>query len=86
MAKPRQAETDRCEGAVWRRSSFCQGADQTCVDVAFTRAEVLVRDSKDPSGARLAFSGEEWRVFLLGVYAGEFDLPSGMTRSAAVLS
>lgn len=58
----------------WRRSSFSQGSDQTCVEVAFEQARILVRDSKDPAGPVLHFSPKEWDVFLLGVGNGEFDL------------
>lgn len=60
----------------WRRSSFSQGSDQTCVDVAFTGHDVLVRDSKDPQGPVLIFSTREWQVFLLGVHNHEFALPN----------
>lgn len=60
---------------VWRHSSYSQGADQTCVDVAFTEPAVAVRDSKDTEGPILCFTPREWHVFLLGVRAGEFDLP-----------
>lgn len=60
----------------WRHSTCSQGADQTCVDVAFTGEVVAVRDSKEPSGPLLRFTPAEWRVFLCGVKAGEFELPS----------
>ncbi|ODU06303.1 MAG: hypothetical protein ABS81_05090 [Pseudonocardia sp. SCN 72-86] len=59
----------------WRRSTFSQGSDQTCVDVAFTPGAVHVRDSKDPDGPVLTFSAREWEVFLLGVHNREFALP-----------
>lgn len=58
----------------WRRSSFSQGSDQTCVEVDFEQDRILVRDSKDPDGPVLRFSPMEWDVFLLGVGNGEFDL------------
>jgi hypothetical protein len=45
------------------------------VDVAFAIGGVLVRDSKVPDGPVLEFSVAEWRVFLRGVWAGEFDPP-----------
>ena len=34
----------------------------------------LMRDSKDPDGPKLAFSGAEWDAFLRDVKDGEFDL------------
>jgi Domain of unknown function (DUF397) len=36
---------------------------------------VLVRDSKDPDGAVLTFTVEEWDAFQAGVLAGEFARP-----------
>ncbi|GAA2773819.1 hypothetical protein GCM10020219_049930 [Nonomuraea dietziae] len=35
---------------------------------------VMVRDSKNPGGAVLAFTTGEWRAFLAGVRNAEFDL------------
>ena len=73
----------------WRRSSFSTGSDTTCVEVALgdpglddpglddaelDERAVLLRDSKDPAGPVLRFTATEWRVFLRGVYAGEFEL------------
>ncbi|GAA4535211.1 DUF397 domain-containing protein [Pseudonocardia xishanensis] len=59
----------------WQRSSYSQGSDQTCVDVAISAIAVHVRDSKDPDGPILRFSTVEWAVFLRGVHGGEFELP-----------
>jgi len=59
----------------WQHSSFSTGSDQTCVDVAVRDGRVLVRDSKNPDDGPLAFTFAEWQVFLLGVRAGEFELP-----------
>jgi hypothetical protein len=36
---------------------------------------VLLRNSTDPEGIRLAFSRDEWATFLDGVRTGDFDLP-----------
>ncbi|HEY0639735.1 MAG TPA: DUF397 domain-containing protein [Pseudonocardiaceae bacterium] len=57
----------------WRRSSCCQGANSTCVEVALGADVVALRDSKDQAGAVLVFSPAEWRAFLGGVRRGEFD-------------
>ena len=62
-------------GPRFRRSSHSQGADSTCIEVAVDCAGVAVRDSKHPDGPVLRFSFAEWRVFLLGVRGGEFELP-----------
>jgi hypothetical protein len=40
---------------------------------------VLVRDSKDPAGPRLAFTAAEWVAFLAGVKACEFDRFGGLS-------
>ena len=53
------------EQLTWRKSSRSaspQGGN--CVEVAALSDRVLVRDSKDPEGPRLAVSPSEWRVFL----------------------
>ncbi|MFB9676053.1 DUF397 domain-containing protein [Streptosporangium vulgare] len=62
------------EVGLWRKNSL-SGAGQDCVEVALadiSQAEpgpdadllVLVRDSKDPDGAILAFTSAEWDAFL----------------------
>jgi hypothetical protein len=55
----------------WRKSSR-SGADG-CVEVGEV-GDVLVRDSKDPSGPVLRFTREEWAAFVGGAEAGEFDM------------
>jgi hypothetical protein len=47
----------------WRKSSYSGNSGGNCTEVAATGAAVLVRDSKDPDGARLAFSAKAWRAF-----------------------
>ncbi|MDQ2883268.1 MAG: DUF397 domain-containing protein [Actinomycetota bacterium] len=57
----------------WRKSTFSnsQGA---CVEVAdLPGGGRGVRDSKNPAGAVLMFTGPEWSAFTAGVRAGEFD-------------
>jgi Domain of unknown function (DUF397) len=55
----------------WHKSSFSTGGN--CVEVAVTASgTVLVRDSKNPHGAVLAFTAAEWAAFGHGVRAGEF--------------
>ena len=59
--------------STWRRASFC--APSTCVEIAMPGDRVLVRDSKDPAArAVLEYTQDEWRAFVLGVKAGEFDV------------
>jgi hypothetical protein len=57
----------------WKRSGACSGADSTCVEVDLSGEEVAVRDSKDGGGPILRFTAAEWRAFVAGVRAGEFD-------------
>ncbi|KJY35558.1 DUF397 domain-containing protein [Streptomyces sp. NRRL S-495] len=49
---------------VWFKSSHSGGEGGNCVEVAETTESVLVRDSKDKSGPRLAFSPTAWRSFV----------------------
>jgi hypothetical protein len=56
----------------WCKSS--RSSDGACVEVAHTDGDVLVRDSKRPHGPVLRFSQQEWRAFVAGVLAGEFNL------------
>ncbi len=62
-------------GLIWRKSSYSGASGGDCVEIAqFPDTAMAVRDSKDPDGAVLAFAPEEWRSFVAGVKAGEFDL------------
>lgn len=57
----------------WIRSSYCW--DNACVEVAVAEnGDIVVRDSKSPNQSPLWFSPDEWRTFLDGAKAGEFDL------------
>ena len=56
----------------WRTSSK-SGAAGHCVQVAFLENATVVRDSKDPQGPILAFTGPEWDAFVGGAKDGEFD-------------
>jgi hypothetical protein len=58
---------------VWRKSSF-SSINGACVEVRTDGDTVQVRDTKDPDGPVLGFTGDEWAAFTAGVRAGEFDL------------
>jgi hypothetical protein len=61
------------DGAVWRKSTRSGPHCDNCVEVAFVDPAILVRDSKDPNGPVLVFTGAEWDAFLGGAQDGEFD-------------
>ncbi|WP_242883551.1 DUF397 domain-containing protein [Actinomadura litoris] len=47
----------------WRRSSHSGGQGGNCVEVADAASVIVVRDSKDPEGSRLALTPAAWRAF-----------------------
>ncbi|WP_155375497.1 DUF397 domain-containing protein [Catellatospora vulcania] len=59
--------------ATWRKSSRSDNNGGQCVEVAMAEIAVSVRDSKDPSGAVLTFTSDDWTAFLSGIKDGEFD-------------
>lgn len=59
-------------GLRWFKSSRSTAAGE-CVEVAVDGPEVAVRDSRDPQGPVLRFSGTAWRDFIAGVRTGSFD-------------
>lgn len=60
--------------AAWRTSSYSGGNGGQCVEVAGNQSEsgalAVVRDSKDPTGAVLAFRLRQWRQFTTAVKRG----------------
>jgi hypothetical protein len=65
------AELQQCS-LIWKKSTASGSAG--CVEVARANEMLLVRDSKDPSGSILTFSGAEWKEFLVGACSGEFNV------------
>jgi hypothetical protein len=48
----------------WFTSSYSNGAGGECIEAAFVRTGVLVRDSKVPGGPHVTVSAEAWHKFL----------------------
>jgi hypothetical protein len=69
-------DTDSTGGLHWRKSS--RSKDGGCVEVAFDKDCILVRDSKDRTGPTLRFNLAEWRVLLASIREG--DLGSHNSR------
>jgi len=58
--------------ATWFKSSYSNGQGE-CVEVAFIREAVAMRDSKDPNGPSLVFTPGEFNAFVRGAVDGEFN-------------
>ena len=65
------------DDSMFRKSSrsFPYLFQNHCVEVALDGETINIRDSKHPDGSQLSFNHCEWRAFIEGVKAGEFDLP-----------
>jgi hypothetical protein len=61
-----------CVEVAWVKSSYSSNDSPNCVEVAAATGAILVRDSKDPDGARFAFTPEAWASFL--AYAASHDV------------
>ncbi|NEY33236.1 DUF397 domain-containing protein [Streptomyces sp. PRKS01-65] len=48
----------------WIKSSYSTSDGPDCVEVATAPAHILVRDSKNPDGPRLALAPAAWAHFL----------------------
>lgn len=72
--KPSLASSDR----VWKTSSLFCDDGASCVQVHVADESVHIRDSKAVDSSGIApvqtYSLNEWRSFIAGVKAGEFDL------------
>jgi Domain of unknown function (DUF397) len=55
----------------WRKSSRSTGGND-CVEVAQTPTSCLVRDSKNPDGARLAVRPQAWAAFIADIKRGTY--------------
>ncbi|MEU6799857.1 DUF397 domain-containing protein [Streptomyces neyagawaensis] len=58
--KPHEASPD----SGWIKSSYSTDEGPDCVEVAAIPTAILVRDSKNPQGPRLALTPAAWGTFL----------------------
>lgn len=65
------------EGLRWFKSSYSPGGDAGgCVEVAhLPNGGMAIRDTKDRDGGVQQYSPDEWKPFIEGAKAGDFDLP-----------
>lgn len=54
----------------WKKSTY--SGDSSCVEVKSTGTAFLVRDTKNPDGAVLEFTNQEFMAFVAGVHMREF--------------
>ena len=54
----------------WKKSSYSNGNGGACVELSVQPLSTAVRDSKNPSGATLAFPATAFATFLTSVKAG----------------
>ena len=64
----RSSFNGNCLEWAFRKSSYSTNNGQ-CTEAALRDGVVLVRDSKDPTGPRLAFSPAQWQAFTCALKA-----------------
>ncbi|MEU7260740.1 DUF397 domain-containing protein [Streptomyces rimosus] len=60
--------------SAWRKSSYSGSNQGECLEVADGYSNVPVRDSKDPHGPALIFTGAAWSTFVADVKRGSFPV------------
>ncbi|MEU7056867.1 DUF397 domain-containing protein [Streptomyces sp. NPDC046197] len=59
---------DCLEITAWRKSTYSGGSSDNCLEVNDTAQPLVpVRDSKNPAGAAIVFSGAAWAAFVAGL-------------------
>jgi len=58
------ADTPSCIEIAWVKSSYSTDEGPDCVEVAPISGRILIRDSKNPAGPRLALAPTTWTAFL----------------------
>ncbi|HEV2784560.1 MAG TPA: DUF397 domain-containing protein [Actinophytocola sp.] len=60
-------------GVSWRKSSVSTTQPEACLEATCAADPMLVRDSKDQLGPRLAFPRRAWNVFIAELGASRLD-------------
>ncbi|MFD9739680.1 DUF397 domain-containing protein [Umezawaea sp. NPDC059074] len=60
--------------ASWKKSSYSNGQNGACAEVAFAGPDVWVRDSKNPVGQAIGVDVVKFTEFVSAIKAGCFDL------------
>ncbi|MEV4862483.1 DUF397 domain-containing protein [Streptomyces ossamyceticus] len=60
----RKPPTGDGQAPEWIKSSYSTPDGPDCLEVASTPATILIRDSKNPQGPRLALTPTAWATFL----------------------
>ena len=55
----------------WKVAKKCN--DGGCIRVASQSDQILIGDTKNPSGPVLSYTRDEWNAFVEGVRHGDFD-------------
>lgn len=70
---PNGVAADSITEAEWTKSA-ASGPTGDCVEVArLANGDVAVRNSRDASGPALVYTRSEFRAFVTGARAGDFD-------------
>jgi len=56
----------------WRKSTKC-GSAPDCAEVRMIDGRIEIRNSKAPEDGTATFTPSEWRAFVAGASAGEFE-------------
>ena len=69
----KQLNAPRLNQPEFIKSTYCTYPPGGCVEVARKGDFIVVRDAKDENQKALVFTLPEWKAFISGVKAGEFD-------------
>lgn len=51
----------------WRKSSYSDTGNDTCIEVAAFSPSIAIRDSKDPDGPKLIVKAQDFQYFTLAI-------------------